>query len=150
MERMKLDGLSENIFHLYNSVIVQDLTVQTAEPIIFRDATQKFEVGHKYNLRDTLHHFEVNYINVEGRDRYHAFVDIDTLNERMQNTPSHTLVDYFRTRIPDGTYRWCRHTIISIPHTENHLYLYTVKETYGDTSLMEKQLVQVYMDNYMK
>ena len=68
----------------------------------------------------------------------------------MEHSPNHTLVDYFRTRIPDGTYRWCRHTIISIPHTEKHLYLYTIKETYGDTSLMEKQLVQVYMNNYLK
>ena len=150
MERLKLDGLSENIFHLYNSVIVADLTYLTAEPIIFRDTTQKYKPGQKYDLSETLHHFETYYINPEGRDRYHAFVNTATLVDRIEHTASHTLVDYFRTRIPNGTYRWCRHTIISIPRTEHHLYLYTIKETYSDTSLMEKQLVQVYMDNYMK
>lgn len=150
MEQMKLNGLSQNIFHLYNAVVVQDLDHHSSEPIIFRNQDPNFQPGRNYNLEETLHYFETRYINPEGRKRFHDFTDPTTILSRIEHVPSRTLVDYFRTQLSDGTYRWCRHTIISIPHTNNNLFLYTVKETYADTSLMERQLVQVYMDNYLK
>ncbi len=150
MEQLKLGGLSRNIFQLYDSIIVQNLGTHTAEPLIFWKKDGYFQVGQKAKLEESLQFYEDHYINVEGRTRYHAFANTKTLLYRIDKSPTHTLIDYFRTRVPDGSYRWCRHTVISIPHTDGKVFLYTVKETYADSNLMEKQLVQVYMDNYMK
>ena len=149
MEQAKLTGLARNIFHLYDSIMVEDISKNESYPLIFWEKNSYFEPGKHNNLEESVQHYEKQYINPEGQERFRQFANPITLKERIQSAPGHILVDYFRTRIPDGSYRWCRHTIIGIPKTGGNIYLCTVKETYADSSLMEKQLVQVYMEHYM-
>ena len=150
MEQIKLDGLSQNIFTLYNTVVVQDAAHHQAEPIICWNHSPYTVPGQKYALQESLDYYEAHYINPEGRVRFRTFSNPATVPQRLQKSPTHMLVDYFRTKLTDDQYRWCRHSIIAIPGTDDQVYLYTVKETYADSNLMEKQLIQMYMKKYHK
>ena len=150
MEQIKLDGLSQNIFTLYNTVVVQDALHHVAEPIICWNHTPYSEVGKKYDLEESLAYYETHCINPEGQIRFRTFSNPKTVVQRLKKSPTHMLVDYFRTKMENDQYRWCRHSIIAIPDTDDNVFLYTVKETYADSNLMEKQLIQVYMQKYHK
>lgn len=60
------------------------------------------------------------------RNRYRAFMDFDTLQERMEHSRFGYLTEVFQIKQPDGNYRAAEMFFLNIPGTDGNEFLYCV------------------------
>lgn len=143
LEQLKVDGLEQNIYHLYNAVVIVDLDHGTCEPLVYWKEYNQFKTGRTYCLHQTMKALTKLNVFKEDQARFLKFMDLETLRFRLANNPTGNLTDFFRTLTPNG-YVWCQHVILSVPDTGHGAVLHTVKPAIPNDSLMESSLLKLY------
>ena len=71
-------------------------------------------------------------IYADDYERFMAFMDMDTLEKRIQKAGTGFLSGFFRTRVEKGRFMWMIHTLIPIPRTGYGQVLYCIHRLSGN------------------
>lgn len=63
----------------------------------------------------------------EDEDRYHAFLDLDTLEDRLRGARQGVLRGIFRTMDADGSFRWMEHMLVFLQGSNRAQALYGIR-----------------------
>lgn len=92
-------------------------------------------------LRAGIKEFAANEIHIYDRDRYLAFMNFDTLDQRIDKDECSFVQQPFRVRIPDDKYVWKLIRITRIPTSELSCYMFSMQRmTPADIRLVSEQL----------
>lgn len=150
LEQVKLTGLKEKIYDLYDTVTMLDIKTRQAQSLTFWRRDPDFLPGHEYGFEQAQHHYTEKYIAPEDRDRFYHFSNYATLENRCQAAPQHTLTDYFRTLTETGSYQWHAHYLILLPESQGHHYLHIASSCRGADAKRVQRLIQVYKEYFEK
>ncbi len=145
MEQLKVDGLAQDIYHLYNGVIIIDLDRGTCEPLVYWKEYRQFKIGRTYCFRQTVAAMTRLHIYPEEQERFKKFIEPETLRLRLARSPTGNLTDFFRTLTNHG-FTWCQHVILSVPGTNHNMALHTVRPAIPSDSIMESSLLKLYTE----
>lgn len=143
MEQLKVDGLAQDIYRLYNSVVIIDLERGTCEPMVSWKCYHQFQINRSYCFRKTAACMAKLRIYKDDQERLKKFIDPETLRFRLARSPDGNLIDFFRTLTPNG-FVWCQHMLLSVPGTDHAVVLHTVKPAIPDNNIMESSLLKLY------
>ncbi len=145
MEKLKVDGLAQDIYHLYNGVIIIDLERGTCEPLVYWKEYRRFKIGYSYCFRQTVAAMTRLHVYPEEQERFKKFIEPETLQLRLARSPNGNLTDFFRTLTNHG-FTWCQHVILSVPGTNHNMALHTVRPAIPSDSIMESSLLKLYTE----
>jgi EAL domain-containing protein (putative c-di-GMP-specific phosphodiesterase class I) len=128
-EGLLLNNSLTDIDLLFDDVHVFDLENNTSSPLITNLGIAA-GMKEKDGLREGLDVFCSHYIYPPDRERYRAFADTDTMQERLRHSPDGILCDYFRTYPAggEGEYEWKEYNLLLIPGTGENQVLSCVKK----------------------
>lgn len=138
-EKLSLKSqLMMNVFYYYNHVFSIDPQRQTIQDVRVSGASQEW--GTAAPLQDDKGQLSSMLPAVFAADqqRYHAFLDPETLASRLRQSERGTIQDAFRTRDMDGTFVWMSHRLLLAPNTGGKQILYVIRT--ADTGAGEAQL----------
>ncbi len=143
MEQLKVDGLAQDIYHLYNGVVIIDLDRGTCEPLVYWKEYRQFKIGRSYCFRSTVAALSRMHIYKEEQERFKKFMEPETLRIRLARSPNGNLTDFFRT-LTDHGFTWCQHVLLSVPGTNHGMVLHTVRPAVPSDTIMESSLLKLY------
>ncbi len=87
-------------------------------------------------MTEALQYYEENRIHKDDVHRIHEFLDLDTMEQRVQDAGEHILTDYFRFLGLDGEYHWKQLTLSSTGEDNSSRVLFSVRDT-GQSKIEE-------------
>lgn len=113
----RLRRILHYVYNMYDSISLLDRKADTLEPLAISDGDwarhPSIPKGKEY-----IHQLALSRIWEEDYDRYMAFMDMDTLQQRLEERKQGFLTDVFRFRHDDGRYAWIAQALIPIPRTD--------------------------------
>jgi EAL domain-containing protein (putative c-di-GMP-specific phosphodiesterase class I) len=127
-ESRKLDTRLRELNALYETVLVINIKNNNSEPLLGRYEYVAEEYRDPYkSLSVDIEHFTQEYVFPSQRERYCEFMDMETLQSRIEATESGHIEEAFRIKQENGNYEWREVTIMQLPHTNSGEYLYCLK-----------------------
>ena len=112
------------IFYMCSDIAVCDLKENALYGLKSNDSSQPIGTGGKsVDLTEAVRIYRDKFIYAPDQERYFAFMDPDTLKERMKQKRGQDLTGFFRSRTGNGEYRWMVHAIMPIPTSDFNRYL---------------------------
>lgn len=103
--------------------------------------------GEEYKgVREHFDGYRAKCVLEADQERYRAFTDLSTVQERISATPSKMLIAQFRSKDPDGKYTWKVHNFY-IPHNWNDDVIYTIRQSVLE---LDKEAAAFYEKRYLK
>jgi diguanylate cyclase (GGDEF)-like protein len=144
-EQAVRDGIMKNILYLYDDIALEDLDKDVVELFFLSGSGKAGQTqGKRFGIRKIMEKYVKEIIYPEDRDRYLAYADIETLQERILADGRGYLSDYFRTKGADGNYHWLVHTILVVPKSDYRKYLLISKPAPFEDEKVMKSLRRNY------
>lgn len=120
-----LDLLRRNLYYLYDEIYIIDLERQ----VMYSISSIEDSSSHMpERISDRLTRFEAQVIHAADLSRYERFMEMDTLEERIESSESGILSSVFMTRNAGGDYVKKVHQILKAQGSERRLYLYFIQD----------------------
>ncbi|MBQ1547919.1 MAG: EAL domain-containing protein [Lachnospiraceae bacterium] len=130
----KLSDITQDIIMIYERIELCDLDTGHIEWIVNNyQAKRNYE---KIDLYESIQIFADEEIYREDRERYLEFADIDTIEERLQSSPTRSVSAPFRTHTTAGTYSWMLHTILYAGDLNQRKILFLYRKISNETIAM--------------
>ncbi|MCR5251437.1 MAG: EAL domain-containing protein [Lachnospiraceae bacterium] len=126
-EREKLDQKLKDLNLLFTDVLLMDLEKNTLSSLLGGCGHFRTESEWAKDLRGKTPAAIRLGIFADDRERAKAFLDYDTLRERVERSGKGYVVDVFRQRQGDGSYVWSEQYLMPIAGTDCKEYLYCIK-----------------------
>ena len=112
------------MYYLCNDIAIFDLKNDSMYGLKSIDSSQPVGAGGKtVNLHQAAEIYAEKFVYAPDQERYHAFFDLETLRDRMQQKKGQDLTAFFRSRTAGTDYRWMLHMIMPIPKSDFNRYL---------------------------
>ena len=112
------------MYYLCNDIAIFDLKNDSMYGLKSIDSSQPVGAGGKIvNLHQAAEIYAEKFVYAPDQERYHAFFDLETLRDRMQQKKGQDLTAFFRSRTAGTDYRWMLHMIMPIPKSDFNRYL---------------------------
>ena len=135
-----LDSILHNLYYLYDSVYMVDYENEEIRMLIGSGGSEILKNG-KTILE--CRYMTADLIYPEDRELYLRFTDAGTIDERILKNGKGYVTEYFRTRMPDGSYHWKSHIISNVTE-RRHVYLYCVRPAAIDEPRIAQELMHHY------
>lgn len=121
--------LGEGLLGLYSQYQLVNLLQPGGDTVtqIYSNAGFAKVYGER-GLREGIREFAEKEVCRFDHERYLAFMDMDTLEERMVKAGRHFLAEGFRLREKNGGFHWALVTLLRIPSDDDVKYLYEIQE----------------------
>jgi len=93
------------------------------------------------SLRQGIREFSEKQVHPDDRKRYLKFFDIDSIEERTDNSDRKFIQQPFRIIDPEKGYVWKNIRISKIPSSSESSYMYTIQTIASDTSLLAETIL---------
>ncbi|WP_288930455.1 EAL domain-containing protein [uncultured Dialister sp.] len=130
-EQRRVYQVLHNVYAVYDDIFLLDRDRDTLEPMAVSDGdwSEHEKIPHAGScIRD----YGLRSIYADDYERYMAFMDMDTLEKRIQKAGVGFLSGFFRTRVEDGRFIWMIHTLIPIPRTDYGQVLHCIHRLSGN------------------
>lgn len=130
-EQRRVYQVLHNVYAVYDDIFLLDRDRDTLEPMAVSDGdwSEHEKLPHAGScIRD----YGLRSIYADDYERYMAFMDMDTLEKRIQKAGVGFLSGFFRTRVEDGRFIWMIHTLIPIPRTDYGQVLHCIHRLSGN------------------
>lgn len=130
-EQRRVYQVLHNVYAVYDDIFLLDRDRDTLEPMAVSDGdwSEHEKIPHAGScIRD----YGLRSIYADDYERYMAFMDMDTLEKRIQKAGVGFLSGFFRTRMEDGRFIWMIHTLIPIPRTDYGQVLHCIHRLSGN------------------
>ena len=104
IKNSQLTEFAGDLFSLYEEIEVVDLQTETSQNI-YR-STQLLQEYNRRPVREELTDFAEQQVYPEDRERYLEFMDLDTVEQRLEESPAPFISAPFRMRTVNGDYVW--------------------------------------------
>lgn len=128
LEQVKLDSSLRALYFFYDSANLVDFEQGTLEPLFVHNSQFRALRPYLDNLPAMEEKFVKEWVLREDRVRYRAFIDLDTQQQRLKDSPKGLLADCFRVRNPDGSYTWKEVAIMLVPESDGQQALFTIRD----------------------
>lgn len=127
-ERKRLteeDRVARALRNYYDDLLLINLTTHTIRPfmVALSNASQGYSFGD--SIEKMMEHLPEIFL--ADKERYLAFLDPKTLEERVHKAPGGNLQGVFRTKDEFGRYSWKFHHVISVPDRNEKVFLYATR-----------------------
>ncbi|MGN0708868.1 MAG: EAL domain-containing protein, partial [Anaerovoracaceae bacterium] len=139
------DWLLQNIRYLYDELFIINLDRQTVVSVMETGPDEDETPTRFANDSEEMYKFLPDIFPAD-RDRYKAYIDPDTILDRVRNSRSGIIAGCFRTGEDRGNFAWKSHRIFLVPHEKDRILLYAVRSM--DMSYAEQDLEEVRKDPY--
>ncbi len=132
-EQRRVYQVLHNVYAVYDDIFLLDRDKDTLEPMAVSDGdwSEHEKIPHAGScIRD----YGLRSIYADDYERYMAFMDMDTLEKRIQKAGTGFLSGFFRTRVEKGRFMWMIHTLIPIPRTNYSQVLHCIHRISGNRS----------------
>lgn len=130
-EQRRVYQVLHNVYAVYDDIFLLDRDRDTLEPMAVSDGDWSYheKIPHAGScIRD----YGLHSIYADDYERFMAFMDMDTLEKRIQKAGVGFLSGFFRTRVEDGRFIWMIHTLIPIPRTDYGQVLHCIHRLSGN------------------
>lgn len=128
LEQVKLDSGLRALYFFYDSINLVDFSKGTLEPQFLHNAQFRALRAYLDDLPAMTKKFLSEWVLREDRERYRAFIDHDTQQQRLKDSPKGLLADCFRVKNLDGSYTWKEVAILLVPESDGNLALFTIRD----------------------
>ena len=125
------DGLRQ-LYTLFERVTLVDTNEDKITPLYV--ATRENLLSGTMGVKDLSEEYARSLVFPEDRERYLAFVDPDTSDERIVNSSRTYISDFFRIYSRHGEYRWKQITILRM---EERVYLELIRDAHDEIKSVE-------------
>lgn len=142
---LQMNGFSEDerrasyiqyMYYLCSDIAVLDLADNNMYGLKSADSAQPIGAGRKtVDLAQAVRDYEGKFIYAEDIERYRAFIDLNTLQERMRQNKGQELMALFRSRKVDSDFRWMIHILMPIPNSDFKQFLLMTVPFYLDSDI---------------
>lgn len=135
-----LDSILHNLYYLYDSVYMVDYEKEEIRTLIGSGGSSILREGRTISECRAM---TADLIYPEDRELYLRFTDSGTIDERILKSGKGYITEYFRTRMPDGSYHWKSHIISNVTE-RRHVYLYCIRPAAIDEPRIAAELMRHY------
>ncbi|MGM9518472.1 MAG: EAL domain-containing protein [Acidaminococcus sp.] len=128
VEQVQLDSSLRSLYFFYDSINMVDFTTGTLAPLFVHNSQFRELRPYLNDLPKLEDHFVTEWMLREDRDRYRAFIDLDTQQRRLKDSPKGLLADCFRVRNRDGSFTWKEIAVMLVPETDGNKALFTIRD----------------------
>lgn len=128
LEQVQLDSSLRSLYFFYDSINMVDFTTGTLAPLFVHNSQFREMRPYLNDLPKLEDHFVTEWMLREDRDRYRAFIDLDTQQRRLKDSPKGLLADCFRVRNRDGSFTWKEIAVMLVPETDGNKALFTIRD----------------------
>lgn len=130
-EEKRVYHVLHNVYAVYDDISLLDRDKDTLEPMAVSDGdwSEHEKIPHAGNC---IRNYGLRNIYADDYERYMAFMDMDTLEKRIQKAGTGFLSGFFRTRVEKGRFIWMIHTLIPIPRTNYSQVLHCIHRISGN------------------
>ena len=118
----KLNSSLRFLYMIYNSVNIVDVDENSYETVYMNTSSYSNSMV-EGSFSDAIREFANSAIYNEDREKFIAFYNLDTLEERLSEYEIDHLTDYFRTKDNNGTYDWLMYVIVPIMSDRRNKFL---------------------------
>lgn len=137
-----MDDILRNLYYLYQSITVVNLTDDTATPIIANTPFRQY-LSKKTKGLESLRKAAESQIHPDDRPRYRRFTERQHLYQLLKEDPGGTAVSLFRTLGEDEKYHWSVHTIMAVPNTGFMTFLYAIKRSFMNYKDFREPMLEI-------
>lgn len=137
-----MDDILRNLYYLYQSITVVNLTDDTATPIIANTPFRQY-LSKKTKGLESLRKATESQIHPDDRPRYRRFTERQHLYQLLKEDPGGTAVSLFRTLGEDEKYHWSVHTIMAVPNTGFMTFLYAIKRSFMNYKDFREPMLEI-------
>lgn len=127
LEASRLDAKLRDLHHVYEFVDVINLRNREISPLMGRF---KYIDSDEYiydDLEETEEYFVSNFVFPSQREEFRAFLNPDTMKDRVLGSKLGLIEQAFRIKQKNGAYEWREVALLSIPDTDGEEYLVALK-----------------------
>lgn len=126
------------MYYLCDDIAIFDLEKNTLFGLKSTNSSQPIGVGGRtVDLKEAFRIYSEKYIYPADRERYHSFLDPETLKSRMRGKKGQDLTGLFRCKAADNEYHLMLHLIMPIPKSGFNRYLTITLPVDSDASFRE-------------
>lgn len=103
------------VFDLKTDAMLGLKSVDSSQPIGFG--------GENVDLTSSIKGYTEKFIYAPDQERYREFFNPKVIKQQMQQEQGQDKTGLFRSRMPDGSYRWMVHVIMPIPTSDFNQYI---------------------------
>ncbi len=125
--RERMDFMLRNVYNLYDRIRFVDIREDYMEDL---DSSIGLVPEHRsmvHGLSKWNAEYARNHIYIYDRKRFLDFSDYTTIPDRLRDSESGVVSDYFRTKDRSGNFIWKEHTVISLPKTGEKQMLHCIR-----------------------
>ena len=137
-----MDDILRNLYYLYQSITVVNLTDDTATPIIANTPFRQY-LSKKTKGLESLRKAAESQIHPDDRPRYRRFTERQHLYQLLKEDPGGTAVSLFRTLGEDEKYHWSVHTFMAVPNTGFMTFLYAIKRSFMNYKDFREPMLEI-------
>lgn len=116
--QVRMETMSD-LYYMCNDIAIYDLENDTVEGIKSSLSDQPMGVGVKLkNVSSVINAWKLNYCYLPDQDRFAEFMEISTMQSRLENSKSGALSGIFRSMTASGEYRWFVHVIVPVQRSD--------------------------------
>lgn len=141
-KRNSVDFKLKELNHLFEVVLQINPGRNRVVPLLGKFSYGMDSNAYNTDLNVKTKMFRDNVINPEDKAKYMAFMDFDTITERIEASGKGFIENVFRVKQEDGSYKWKEISVMVIPGTGGKEYLYCMKaisDDAGDFTRFEKK-----------
>ncbi|WP_024867203.1 bifunctional diguanylate cyclase/phosphodiesterase [Butyrivibrio sp. FCS014] len=127
-KRNSVDFKLKELNHLFEVVLQINPGRNRVVPLLGKFIYGMDSNAYSTDLNVKTKMFRDNVINPEDKAKYIAFMDFDTITERIEASGKGFIENVFRVKQEDGSYRLKEISVMIIPGTGGKEYLYCMKE----------------------
>ena len=129
----ELDDRLRQLYTIFERVTLVDTNEDTITPLYV--ATRENLLSGNMGVKDLAEEYARSLVFPEDRERYIAFVDPDTSEERILATTHGYISDFFRISSRHGEYRWKQITILRLGE---RVYFELTRDAHDEIKKIEK------------
>ena len=128
LEQVKLDSSLRALYFFYDSINLVDYAKGNLEPLFVHNSQFRGLRPYLDNLPLMTEKFIAEWVLREDRERYRVFIDHDTQQQRLKDSPKGLLADCFRIRNLDGSFTWKEIAIMLVAESDGNQALFTIRD----------------------
>ena len=109
-QTQEMDTILRALYNSCDEVYITDPEAGTVRTAVLRGEEQ--DPSEEEGITDQINTFVESRIYPEDAERYRRFTEEDTLYDRLMKNPKSLQTGFFRTKDPDGRYRWKLHAMM--------------------------------------
>ena len=133
-ERERLDFRLRELNNLFEVVLLMNVKANSVFPLLGGFTYVNDEAAIKMTGKEAAKHFAQQFIFPAEQGDFLAFMDFDTIQDRLQRSGRSFIGMPFRVKQQDGSYKWRQITLMQIPGTSGNEYLYAISEISNELS----------------